>query len=54
MEHSGGLKDRKGSLLRWVVENWRFVRIIHGSYETLEHSPLIAPLLNGNGEHKGH
>jgi len=47
MEHDGSLKTLKGSVLRWVTENWRFVRIIHGSYETLTHSPIVAPLVKG-------
>jgi hypothetical protein len=45
MEHDGSLRSLKGSFMRFVAENWRFVRIVHGSYETLAHSPLIAPLL---------
>lgn len=47
MEHDGSLKSLKGSVLRWVTENWRFVRIVHGSYETLAHSPIVAPMLKG-------
>lgn len=46
MEHDGSLRSIKGSVLRWVAENWRFVRIVHGSYETLAHSPIIRPLLH--------
>lgn len=39
---------------RVIAEWWRFVRIVHGAYETFFHSPIVAPLFNpsfGHGHH---
>eukprot|EP00802_Teleaulax_amphioxeia_P023942 Tamp_24584.p3 GENE.Tamp_24584~~Tamp_24584.p3 ORF type:complete len:147 (+),score=27.85 Tamp_24584:497-937(+) len=36
---------------RVLAELWRFVRIIHGSYETFVHSPLVAPHVAADHHH---
>jgi len=38
---------------RLFAEWWRFVRIVHGAYETFFHSPIVAPLFNPNHGHGG-
>jgi len=43
--------DKLTGFERIVAELWRFVRIVHGSYETFFHSPFVAPLVAPD---KGH
>ena len=37
--------DQLEGVARLYAELWRFVRIVHGSFETFVHSPLVAPLV---------
>jgi len=46
---------------RVYAELWRFIRIVHGSFETFVHSPLVAPYVaadhghdDGDHGHDGH
>lgn len=48
------LFDSLDGVSRLYAELWRFVRIVHGSYETFVHSPLVAPHVAADHGHDDH
>jgi len=43
--------DSLQGVARQYAELWRFVRIVHGSFETFVHSPLVAPYVAPDHHH---